>query len=148
MSRLRTPSSLVSFALNVRTEDMDVRAVSRTFGKSHTMIMPWVAFCPWRIWCDYWRRWSLYVHKREPSHSVNQNVDSEFYWTWARYWVGAQAGLKDEQLFAPSVETAWNWIKGCEGIRWFLDLQSQTICLLVKIRHSWNNWVVPQKKVG
>ncbi len=41
MSRLRTSSSVVSFAFNVRTEDMDVRAVSRTFGKSHTMIMPW-----------------------------------------------------------------------------------------------------------
>lgn len=41
MSRLRTPSSLVSFALNARTEGMGVRATGRTFGKSHTTIMRW-----------------------------------------------------------------------------------------------------------
>lgn len=41
MSRLRTPSSLVSFALNARTEGMGVRATGRTFGKSHTTIMGW-----------------------------------------------------------------------------------------------------------
>ena len=41
MSRLRTPSSLVAFALNARTEGMGVRATGRTFGKSHTTIMRW-----------------------------------------------------------------------------------------------------------
>lgn len=41
MSRLRTPSSLVSLALNARTEGMGVRAAGRTFGKSHTMILRW-----------------------------------------------------------------------------------------------------------
>lgn len=41
MSRLRTPSSLVSFALNARTEGMGVRATGRTFGKSHTTILRW-----------------------------------------------------------------------------------------------------------
>ncbi len=39
MSRLRTPSSLVSFALNARTEGVGVRATGRTFGKAHTTIM-------------------------------------------------------------------------------------------------------------
>lgn len=39
----------------------------------------------------------------------------------SRYWVGAQAGLKDEQLFATSVEAAWEWVQGCESIRWFTD---------------------------
>jgi transposase-like protein len=41
MSRLRTPSGVVSFALNARTEGMGVRATGRTFGKSHTTIMGW-----------------------------------------------------------------------------------------------------------
>lgn len=41
MSRLRTPSSLVSFALNARTEGMGVRATGRTFGKAHTTILRW-----------------------------------------------------------------------------------------------------------
>ncbi len=39
----------------------------------------------------------------------------------SRYWIGAQAGLKDEKLFATSVDAAWEWLKGCEGIRWFTD---------------------------
>jgi hypothetical protein len=41
MSRLRTPSSVVSFALNARTEGMGVRATGRTFGKCHTTILGW-----------------------------------------------------------------------------------------------------------
>jgi hypothetical protein len=39
----------------------------------------------------------------------------------SRYWIGAQAGIKDEQLFATSVEAAWEWAKACQGIRWFSD---------------------------
>ena len=41
MSRLRSPSNVVLFALNARTEGMGVRATGRTFGKSHTTIMRW-----------------------------------------------------------------------------------------------------------
>jgi hypothetical protein len=37
----------------------------------------------------------------------------------SRYWLGAPAGLNDESLFAISVEAAWEWVKGGEGIRWF-----------------------------
>ena len=36
MARLRTSSSLVSYAINARTEGMGVRATGRTFGKSHS----------------------------------------------------------------------------------------------------------------
>lgn len=41
MARLRTPASLVSFALTVRTEGMGVRATGRSLGKSHSTILKW-----------------------------------------------------------------------------------------------------------
>lgn len=41
MARLRTPSMVVSFALNVRTEGMGVRATGRALGKSHSTIIRW-----------------------------------------------------------------------------------------------------------
>lgn len=41
MARLRTASSVVSYAITARTEGMGVRAAGRTFGKSHTTIMRW-----------------------------------------------------------------------------------------------------------
>ena len=41
MARLRTPVSLVSAAINVRTEGLGVRATRRSFGKSHATIMRW-----------------------------------------------------------------------------------------------------------
>ncbi len=41
MARLRTPVSLVSSALNVRTEGLGLRATGRAFGKSHRTITRW-----------------------------------------------------------------------------------------------------------
>jgi transposase-like protein len=41
MARLRTPASMVSAALNVRTEGLGLRATGRSFGKSHRTITRW-----------------------------------------------------------------------------------------------------------
>lgn len=41
MARLRTPSVIVSAALNVRAEGLGIRATGRSFGKSHSTIMRW-----------------------------------------------------------------------------------------------------------
>ena len=41
MARLRTSSTLVSSAINVRSEGMGVRATGRSFGKSHSTIIRW-----------------------------------------------------------------------------------------------------------
>jgi transposase-like protein len=41
MSRLRTPASIVSYALKMRTEGMGIRASGRVLEKSHTSIMRW-----------------------------------------------------------------------------------------------------------
>ena len=41
MARLRTPQSVVSYAISARTEGMGVRATGRTFGKSHKTITRW-----------------------------------------------------------------------------------------------------------
>ena len=41
MARLQTSSSVVSYAINARTEGMGVRATGRTLGKSHSTIIRW-----------------------------------------------------------------------------------------------------------
>jgi transposase-like protein len=41
MARLRTSSTVVSAAINVRTEGLGVRATGRSFGKSHSTIIRW-----------------------------------------------------------------------------------------------------------
>lgn len=41
MARLRTPSTVVSAAISVRTEGLGVRATGRSFGKSHSTIIRW-----------------------------------------------------------------------------------------------------------
>jgi hypothetical protein len=39
----------------------------------------------------------------------------------SRYWVDAQAGLKDASLFETGVTAAWDWANPSEWIRWFTD---------------------------
>ena len=41
MSRLRTDSKIVSYAISARTEGMGMRAAGRTFGKAHSTIALW-----------------------------------------------------------------------------------------------------------
>lgn len=41
MARLRTPSVIVSAALNVRSEGLGIRATGRSFGKSHSTVIRW-----------------------------------------------------------------------------------------------------------
>jgi hypothetical protein len=39
----------------------------------------------------------------------------------SRYWVAAQAGKKQTQLFEQGTQSAWNWAKPAQFIRWFTD---------------------------
>lgn len=39
----------------------------------------------------------------------------------SRYWVAAQAGKKQAQLFEQGTQSAWNWAKPAGFIRWFTD---------------------------
>ena len=39
----------------------------------------------------------------------------------SRYWVEAQAGLKNHALFEQITTTVWNWAAPAEWIRWFTD---------------------------
>jgi transposase-like protein len=41
MARLRTSSTIVPLAMNVRTKGMGVRATGRSLGKSHSTILRW-----------------------------------------------------------------------------------------------------------
>ena len=35
--------------------------------------------------------------------------------------MSAEAGIKDKLLFAEGVRATWEWVKDCDGIRWFTD---------------------------
>ncbi len=39
----------------------------------------------------------------------------------SRYWVAAQAGVKDVRLFEQGVQQAWEWTESAEWVRWFTD---------------------------
>ena len=39
----------------------------------------------------------------------------------SRYWIEARAGAKTTELFAKATETAWQWAKASQYIRWFTD---------------------------
>jgi hypothetical protein len=39
----------------------------------------------------------------------------------SRYWVAAQAGKKQAQLFEHGTQSAWDWAKSAQFIRWFTD---------------------------
>ena len=39
----------------------------------------------------------------------------------SRYWLVAQVGKKDAQLFEQGTRIAWEWTKGSQSIRWFTD---------------------------
>lgn len=39
----------------------------------------------------------------------------------SRYWVAAQAGKKQTSLFKQGTQTAWDWAKQAQFIRWFTD---------------------------
>ena len=39
----------------------------------------------------------------------------------SRYWLVANAGLKNTQLFKQGTQAAWQWAKECAFIRWFTD---------------------------
>ena len=39
----------------------------------------------------------------------------------SRYWIGAQAGRKEATLFEQGTQSAWNWVKEAQFVRWFTD---------------------------
>lgn len=39
----------------------------------------------------------------------------------SRYWIEAQAGRKEATLFEQGTQSAWNWAKEAEFVRWFTD---------------------------
>lgn len=83
MARLRTPSTLVSGAIKVRTEGLGVRATGRSLGKAHATIIRWerrlsAQVSPWSPLApdgaDARRRRGLHSRGREPAPPLNPQV--------------------------------------------------------------------------
>jgi hypothetical protein len=110
LANLRTPKALVVSALKIRTEGTGLRATGRILGKSHSTVIR----CQKRV-ADMTKAWSP---PAPPSKEVTVEGD-ELYtrvglipppersqgWTISfierdsRYWLVANAGFKNAQLF-------------------------------------------------
>jgi hypothetical protein len=51
----------------------------------------------------------------------------------SRYWVAAQAGLKDHALFEQGTDQAWAWAEPAQFIRWFTDGERRYGTMLWKL---------------
>jgi hypothetical protein len=62
-------------------------------------------------------------HPRTFSPLASQGWTIHFIERTSRYWVNAQAGLKDTSLFEKGVKAAWDWAKPSEWVRWFTEVE-------------------------
>jgi hypothetical protein len=53
--------------------------------------------------------------------AVSEGWTIHFIERTSRYWVDAQAGLKNSSLFEKGVKSAWDWANPSKWIRWFTD---------------------------
>ncbi|MDX2243679.1 MAG: IS1 family transposase [Leptolyngbyaceae cyanobacterium bins.302] len=132
MSRLRTPSSIIAAAVNVRTEGLGMRATGRAFGKSHSTIAQWEERVAQTL-----EAWSppapagadVTVEGDEVYTRVGENLPPSESEGWTihfierqtRYWVNVQAGQKSAELFTQVTQQTWEWTEPATFIRWFTD---------------------------
>jgi hypothetical protein len=55
----------------------------------------------------------------------------------SRYWLVAEAGLKNTHLFKLGTQKAWQWAKGCVSIRWFTDGEPRYAAVLWLLAHQY-----------
>jgi hypothetical protein len=53
--------------------------------------------------------------------SLSEGWTIHFLERHSRYWISAQAGIKNAKLFEQGVKSAWEWAFPCTTIRWFTD---------------------------
>jgi hypothetical protein len=67
------------------------------------------------------------VYTRAPSENLppaaSEGWTIHFIERTSRYWVNAQAGLKDASLFEKGVKAAWDWVSKSEWVRWFTEVE-------------------------
>jgi transposase len=132
MARLRTSSTIVALAMNVRTEGMGVRATGRSFGKSHSTIVRWEERLanPLNQWsptapktadltveADEMKSTLAWVRTFPPSECEGWTI--HFIERETRYLIAAQAGQKRDELFRQGTAAAWAWASTAQFIRWF-----------------------------
>jgi transposase-like protein len=132
LANLRTPKALVLSALKIPTEGTGLRATGRILGKSHSTVIR----CQKPV-VDMTKAWSppappskevtvkadeLYtrvgLHSPPRNHPVGWTIS--FRERDSRYWLVANAGFKNAQLFQ-ATQSAWQWAKNCVSVRWFTD---------------------------
>jgi len=54
----------------------------------------------------------------------------------SRYWLVANAGFKNAQLFQQGTQSAWQWAKNCVSVCWFTDGEQ---------RYGQQLWLLPSQ---
>jgi hypothetical protein len=133
MARLRTPSAIVTLAMNVRT--------LRNGGASDWTVLWQISLHDSPLLRTVWQTNSANGRLPRPRQQSSRSKEMRSILGWARtfppcesegwtltsierdtrYWLTAQAGRKDGQLFEQGVNSSWQWANNCEFIRCFSD---------------------------
>lgn len=143
MSRLRKDSTQVVKVLHMRSEGLGVRATCRVEGIAHGTVICWE------------RRLSAHADNWSPSAQVNSDVivkvgknhpaHESCGWTLtllerqSRYWIGAIAGNKDNNLFRLGMELMWNWVMLAAYVCVFTDGEARYSKYFWQLAHVWLN---------
>lgn len=66
----------------------------------------------------------------------------------SRYWVTAQVGLKDNELFVQGVKTSWQWTQPSQFIRWFSDGERRYAQALWNWASEWLTYKAVSRQYG
>lgn len=148
MSRLRKDSTQMAKVLHMRSEGLGIRATGRVEGISHGTVIHWE------------RRLSAQADNWSPSALVDSDITvegDELYtkvaknqpahqscgWTLtllerhSRYWIGAIAGSKDDNLFRLGMEVMWNWVMLAAYVCFFTDGEARYSKYFWQLAHVW-----------
>jgi hypothetical protein len=66
----------------------------------------------------------------------------------SRYWVTAQVGPKDDELFTQGVKTSWQWAEPSQFIRWFSDGERRYGKALWHLASGWLTYKAVSRPYG
>jgi transposase-like protein len=132
IANLQTPVDIFSLAMKMRGEGLGIRATARVVRVAPNSVINWEECVS-----SFLTKWSppapergdITIEGDEVYTRVVENLPPEKCEGWTihfieretRYWIEAQAGLKNANLFENSVKSAWKWAESSEYIRWFTD---------------------------
>jgi transposase-like protein len=132
IANLQTSTEVISLAMKMRSEGLGMRATARVIGVALNSVIKWeqrLSNCLSEWSPPAPEKGDITIEGDEVYTRVGENLPPEICEGWTihfieretRYWIEAQAGLKNAKLFENGVKSAWDWAEPSEYIRWFTD---------------------------